>query len=77
LFPAEKGWQEITWFIRYSFTLNHDDGLQPEKLHKAEIILTGVSHSGKTPLSVYLAMYGWKVANIPLVNGIDPPKELF
>ena len=28
-------------------------------------------------LSVYLAMYGWKVANIPLVNGIDPPKELF
>ena len=59
------------------FTLNHDDGMQPEKLHKAEIILTGVSRSGKTPLSVYLAMYGWKVANIPLVNGIDPPKELF
>lgn len=59
------------------FTLNHDDGLQPERLHKAEIILTGVSRSGKTPLSVYLAMYGWKVANIPLVNGILPPKELF
>jgi [pyruvate, water dikinase]-phosphate phosphotransferase / [pyruvate, water dikinase] kinase len=59
------------------FTLNHDDGLSPSKLHKAEIILTGVSRSGKTPLSVYLAMYGWKVANIPLVNGIDPPKELF
>jgi [pyruvate, water dikinase]-phosphate phosphotransferase / [pyruvate, water dikinase] kinase len=59
------------------FTLNHDDGLLPERLHKAEIILTGVSRSGKTPLSVYLAMYGWKVANIPLVHGIDPPKELF
>lgn len=59
------------------FTLNHDDGLSPTKLHKAEIILTGVSRSGKTPLSVYLAMYGWKVANIPLVHGIDPPKELF
>jgi regulator of PEP synthase PpsR (kinase-PPPase family) len=59
------------------FTLDHDDGLQPQKLHKAEIILTGVSRSGKTPLSVYLAMYGWKVANIPLVNGINPPKELF
>lgn len=59
------------------FTLNHDDGLSPEKLQKAEIILTGVSRSGKTPLSVYLAMYGWKVANIPLVYGIDPPKELF
>lgn len=59
------------------FTLNHDDGLRPNKLHKAEIILTGVSRSGKTPLSVYLAMYGWKVANIPLVNGINPPRELF
>jgi len=59
------------------FTLNHDDGLSPEKLQKAEIILTGVSRSGKTPLSVYLAMYGWKVANIPLVLGIDPPGELF
>jgi len=59
------------------FTLNHDDGLLPARLHQAEIILTGVSRSGKTPLSVYLAMYGWKVANIPLVNGIDPPCELF
>jgi regulator of PEP synthase PpsR (kinase-PPPase family) len=59
------------------FTLNHDDGLLPDKLRHAEIILTGVSRSGKTPLSVYLAMYGWKVANIPLVYGIDPPKELF
>lgn len=59
------------------FTLNHDDGLRPGRLHKAEIILTGVSRSGKTPLSVYLAMYGWKVANIPLVRGIEPPKELF
>lgn len=59
------------------FTLNHDDGLRPNKLHNAEIVLTGVSRSGKTPLSVYLAMYGWKVANVPLVHGIDPPKELF
>jgi len=59
------------------FSLNHDDGLSPGKLHNAEIILTGVSRSGKTPLSVYLAMYGWKVANIPLVYGIPAPKELF
>lgn len=59
------------------FTLNHDDGMSPERLHKAEIVLCGVSRSGKTPLSVYLAMYGWKVANVPLVDGIKPPKELF
>jgi hypothetical protein len=59
------------------YTLSHDDGMSPERLKQAEIILTGVSRAGKTPLSVYLAMYGWKVANVPLVNGIQPPKELF
>lgn len=59
------------------YTLNHDDGLDTEKLHSAEIILTGVSRTGKTPLSVYMSMFGWKVANIPIIYGIDPPKELF
>ena len=59
------------------YTLSHDDGLSPERLNQADIILTGVSRSGKTPLSIYLSMFGWKVANIPLVNGIQPPDELF
>lgn len=59
------------------FTLSHDDGMSPERLDNAEIIITGVSRAGKTPLSVYLAMYGWKVANVPLVHGIPPPDELF
>ncbi len=59
------------------FTLSHDDGLVPQKLSEAEIVLTGVSRSGKTPLSVYLGMYGWKVANVPLVKDIPPPPELF
>jgi regulator of PEP synthase PpsR (kinase-PPPase family) len=59
------------------YTLNHDDGMNPRRLHEAEIVLTGVSRSGKTPLSVYMSMFGWKVANVPLVKGIDPPKELF
>jgi regulator of PEP synthase PpsR (kinase-PPPase family) len=59
------------------FTLSHDDGMSPERLENAEIIITGVSRAGKTPLSMYLAMYGWKVANVPLVNGIPPPDELF
>ncbi|MDA3929738.1 MAG: kinase/pyrophosphorylase [Prolixibacteraceae bacterium] len=59
------------------FTLNHDDGLNPERIHQADIVLTGVSRAGKTPLSVYMSMLGWKVANVPLVNGIEPPQELF
>jgi regulator of PEP synthase PpsR (kinase-PPPase family) len=59
------------------FTLARDDGMSPQRLHEAEIVLTGVSRAGKTPLSVYLAMYGWKVANVPLVPGVPPPDELF
>ncbi len=59
------------------FTMNHDDGMNPERLKYADIILTGVSRSGKTPLSVYMSMFGWKVANVPLVLGIEPPQELF
>jgi len=59
------------------FTLDHDDGMSPHRLHEAEIVLCGLSRSGKTPLSVYLALYGWKVANVPLVPGIPPPDELF
>ncbi|MCF6358088.1 MAG: kinase/pyrophosphorylase [Draconibacterium sp.] len=59
------------------FTLSHDDGMSPQRLREAEIVLTGVSRAGKTPLSVYLAMYGWKVANVPLVSEVPPPKELF
>jgi len=59
------------------YTLNHDDGLNAQNLHKADIVVTGVSRCGKTPLSVYMSMFGWKVANVPLIEGIDPPKELF
>ena len=59
------------------FTLKVDDGQNPEKIIQADIVLTGVSRTGKTPLSVYLAMFGWKVANVPLVPGINPPVDLF
>ncbi len=70
----------IAYFKRVEaidFTLKVDDGQNPDKISQADIILTGVSRTGKTPLSVYLAMFGWKVANVPLVSGIDPPEELF
>lgn len=59
------------------FTVKHDDGQETRHLHKADIVLVGVSRTSKTPLSIYLAHRGWKVANVPLVQGIDPPKELF
>jgi regulator of PEP synthase PpsR (kinase-PPPase family) len=59
------------------FTVKHDDGQNPQTLHEADIVLVGISRTTKTPLSIYLAREGWKVANVPLVYGIAPPEELF
>jgi regulator of PEP synthase PpsR (kinase-PPPase family) len=59
------------------FSMEHDDGRNPQDLLKAEIIIVGVSRVGKTPLCMYLAVLGWTVANVPLVSGMVPPKELF
>jgi regulator of PEP synthase PpsR (kinase-PPPase family) len=51
-----------------NFTLAHDDGQSARGLEKADVILVGVSRSGKTPTSLYLAMqYGVKAANYPLI----------
>ena len=58
------------------YTLGADDGVNPQRLFDADIILTGVSRVGKTPLSIYMSMLGWRVANVPLVLGIDPPHQL-
>ena len=59
------------------YTIASDDGLNPKSIHEADIVLTGISRTGKTPTSMYLAMLGWKVANVPLVQGIEPPEDLF
>jgi regulator of PEP synthase PpsR (kinase-PPPase family) len=59
------------------FAVRHDDGANLRTLHEADIVLTGVSRTSKTPLSMYLAQRGYKTGNVPLVPGIDPPKELF
>jgi|WetSurMetagenome_2_1015567.scaffolds.fasta_scaffold345671_2 [pyruvate, water dikinase]-phosphate phosphotransferase / [pyruvate, water dikinase] kinase len=59
------------------FTMAHDDGQQRAGWPQADLVLVGVSRSGKTPLSMYLAVLGWKVANVPLVPEVPPPPELF
>lgn len=58
------------------FTLAHDDGKNPDGWKQAEIVLVGPSRVGKTPLSLYLAVLGWKVANIPLVPQISVADEI-
>jgi regulator of PEP synthase PpsR (kinase-PPPase family) len=51
-----------------NFSLAHDDGQSVRNLEEADAILIGVSRSGKTPTSLYLAMqHGLKVANCPLI----------
>ena len=58
------------------FTIKHDDGASLQTVQNADIILIGPSRVGKTPLAVYLAYAGWKVANIPIIKGIKPPDVL-
>jgi regulator of PEP synthase PpsR (kinase-PPPase family) len=51
-----------------NFSLAHDDGQSHKNLSSADVILVGVSRSGKTPTSLYMAMqYGIKAANYPLI----------
>lgn len=59
------------------FAVKYDDGRNPRGLFLADIVLVGVSRTSKTPLSMYLAHKGYKVANVPLVPEVSPPEELF
>jgi hypothetical protein len=60
------------------FAVKHDDGHRVRDLNEADLVITGVSRTSKTPLSIYLAYNkGLLVANIPLILGITPPEELF
>ncbi|MBI4508379.1 MAG: kinase/pyrophosphorylase [Deltaproteobacteria bacterium] len=58
------------------FTVKNDDGTEPRNLPKADLVVVGISRTSKTPLSTYLAQKGYRVANIPIVLGIEPPAEL-
>lgn len=50
------------------FSVAHDDGVSARGLELADVILVGVSRSGKTPTSLYLALqFGLKTANYPLI----------
>ena len=60
------------------YTMKTDDGMSPRLLMQADVVLLGVSRAGKTPLSLLLSQTkGVKVANIPLVLEVPPPRQLF
>jgi len=58
------------------FAVKSDDGREPRNFKKADLVLVGVSRTSKTPLSTLLAQRGLKVANYPIVLGVEPPPEL-
>lgn len=59
------------------YAVEHDDGRGADDLSEADIVLIGVSRTSKTPLSMYLALQGYHVANIPLAPQMEPPQALF
>ena len=51
------------------FALDNDDGARTRHYDKADLILIGVSRSGKTPTAIYLSLqFGIRVANYPLTE---------
>lgn len=59
------------------FAIAHDDGAIGKRIEAADVILTGVSRTSKTPTCIYLAYRGIKAANMPLVPGVDPDPAFF
>lgn len=59
------------------YSMSHDDGRNPGELPEADIVLLGVSRVGKTPLSMYLSVLGWKVANVPFIKDQPLPDEIY
>lgn len=70
---------DVSYFRRIealNFTMLHDDGQQTENLDEADIVLTGISRTSKTPTSIYLANRGIKTANVPIVPDLPLPPQL-
>jgi len=58
------------------FTMSHDDGKKTEDVSQSDVVLLGVSRTGKTPTSIYLANRGYKTMNIPLITKQEIPNQL-
>jgi regulator of PEP synthase PpsR (kinase-PPPase family) len=58
------------------YTLLHDDGMGLETIDQADLIILGVSRTGKTPTSIYLSCRKLKVANIPVILDVAFPMKI-
>ena len=59
------------------FAVRHDDGANAATLYGADLVLTGISRTSKTPLSMYLAQRAYKTGNVPIVPGVELPPEIY
>jgi regulator of PEP synthase PpsR (kinase-PPPase family) len=74
---ASKSKEYNSRIAAINFSLEHDDGQSNRDLEQSDVILVGVSRSGKTPTSLYLAMqYGLKASNYPLIPEDFDRKQL-
>jgi regulator of PEP synthase PpsR (kinase-PPPase family) len=74
LHPIDETYRRRIGALEY--TIGHDDGLGLGTLAEADIVLAGVSRTGKTPTSIYLAQQGYRVANVALAMEVAPPGQL-
>lgn len=74
LHRIDEGYKRRIGAIEY--TIGHDDGIGLETLGDADVVLAGVSRTGKTPTSIYLAQQGFRVANVALAIESPPPPQL-
>ncbi|MGB7344201.1 MAG: kinase/pyrophosphorylase [Pirellulaceae bacterium] len=71
--------QNAAYFDRidaWEFTMQHDDSRRLDSIHKADIILLGISRVSKTPTAAFLGWLGHRVANVSFVPEHGVPKEL-
>jgi len=65
---------KVTKAIHY--TLQHDDGQGLETLEEADLIILGVSRTGKTPTSIFLSCRNLRIANIPIIKDLPLPEKV-
>ncbi|MER2063565.1 MAG: pyruvate, water dikinase regulatory protein [Alkalibacterium sp.] len=78
--PGAKHKLDDKYFNRISaleFAVQYDDGKDPKGFLEADIVILGISRTSKTPLSIYMANQGYKVANLPLMPESKLPDEIW
>ncbi len=72
----ELHYEQMDRMDAVDFTLAHDDGKRLEDLGQADVVLVGASRTSKSVTCFFLASHGVRAANVPLIPGQPPPREL-